>query len=354
MIYTAKDYSGNKSDKKYVIHAGGDIDPITIALPHVETEIKLGYPIDLKGAVVEGGSGDKTIKITATYGDETIEIYDGYRFEKAGIWKIVYTATDYVGTVKSSKPITINAVASEEPFFNESVNFAPVFIDGSEYLLPELYCDDYSSGKQEKKRCSVKVEYDSGKTETYVSGDTFIPTVKNNGDKIKITYYCGKEEYNNGTTEIAVLKIRNDQEIDCSKYFYGNGFITSYVDDDGNEFDKLLLGKENGVFTAPSGIEGSLEEITLSGITVSVSTDGNKAFLNKELIPVGGNEKCLADMVIYTDEYKYNATAEICTKILTEATDFDAFKMAEGDYIRQNLLNCSTRAINFKRKSLNS
>ncbi len=96
--------------------------------------------------------------------------------------------------------------------------------------------------------------------------------------------------------------------------------------------DKLLLGKENGVFTAPSGIEGSLEEITLSGITVSVSTDGNKAFLNKELIPDGGNEKCLADMVIYTDEYKYNATAEICTKILTEATDFDAFKMAEGDY----------------------
>lgn len=241
LIYTAKDYSGNKSDKKYVIHAGGDIDPITIALPHVETEIKLGYPIDLKGAVVEGGSGDKTIKITATYGDETIEIYDGYRFEKAGIWKIVYTATDYVGTVKSSKPITINAVASEEPFFNESVNFAPVFIDGSEYLLPELYCDDYSSGKQEKKRCSVKVEYNSGKTETYVSGDTFIPTVKNNGDKIKITYYCGKEEYNNGTTEIAVLKIRNDQEIDCSKYFYGNGFITSYVDDDGNEFDKGVL-----------------------------------------------------------------------------------------------------------------
>ena len=38
-----------------------------------------------------------------------------------------------------------------------------------------------------------------------------------------------------------MLKIRDDQEINCSEYFYGNGFITSYVDDNGNEFEKGVL-----------------------------------------------------------------------------------------------------------------
>ena len=240
LVYKVKDYSGNESEKVFVVHAGAEIAPIEITLPHVETEVKLGYPVELKDATIVGGSGNKTVKITATQGDETIEIADGYRFEKAGEWTITYTATDYVGNA-ARESVTINAVASEEPFFNESANLDPVYIEGSEYLLPELYCDDYSSGKNEKKLCSVKIEYPDGKTEIYSSGEKFIPTVDNEGDKVKITYFCGKEEYNNGTKEVAVLKIRNDEEIDCSAYFYGDGFITSFVDDNGVEFEKGVL-----------------------------------------------------------------------------------------------------------------
>mgnify|MGYP000077202458 FL=1 len=241
LVYSVKDYSGNESEEVYVMHAGGDISPIRfVTLPDIGSQVKLGYPIDFGGAEVSGGSGDKNIKITAAYDGETFDVTDGFRFEKAGEWTVTYTATDYVGNTEKES-VTVTAVASDEPFFNESVSLAPVFIEGSEYLLPELYCDDYSSGKQEKKLCSVKVEYKNGETATYKSGDTFIPVAKNSGDKVKITYYCGKEEYNNGTTEVAVLKIRDDQEINCSEYFYGNGFITSYVDDNGNEFEKGVL-----------------------------------------------------------------------------------------------------------------
>ena len=241
LVYSVKDYSGNESEEVYVMHAGGDISPIRfVTLPDIGSQVKLGYPIDFGGAEVSGGSGDKNIKITAAYDGETFDVTDGFRFEKAGEWTVTYTATDYVGNTEKES-VTVTAVASDEPLFNESVSLAPVFIEGSEYLLPELYCDDYSSGKQEKKLCSVKVEYKNGETATYKSGDTFIPVAKNSGDKVKITYYCGKEEYNNGTTEVAVLKIRDDQEINCSEYFYGNGFITSYVDDNGNEFEKGVL-----------------------------------------------------------------------------------------------------------------
>lgn len=241
IVYKVKDYSGNESEQVYIVHAGGYIAPIMFTkLPDIGDQVKLGYPVDFSGAEVSGGSGDKNITITASYKGEVIEVTEGFRFEKAGEWTVTYTATDYVGNT-GKESVTITAVASDEPFFNEFVNLAPVFIEGSEYLLPELYCDDYSSGKQEKKLCSVKVEYKNGKTETYTSGETFIPAVRNSKDKVKITYYCGKEEYNNGTTEVAVLKIRDDQEINCSEYFYGNGFITSYVDDNGNEFEKGVL-----------------------------------------------------------------------------------------------------------------
>ncbi len=241
LVYSVKDYSGNESEEVYVMHAGGDISPIRfVTLPDIGSQVKLGYPIDFGGAEVSGGSGDKNIKITAAYDGETFDVTDGFRFEKAGEWTVTYTATDYVGNTEKES-VTVTAVASDEPFFNESVSLAPVFIEGSEYLLPELYCDDYSSGKQEKKLCSVKVEYQNGETETYTSGESFIPVAQKSGDKVKITYYCGKEEYNNGTYEVAVLKIRDDQEINCSEYFYGNGFITSYVDDNGNEFEKGVL-----------------------------------------------------------------------------------------------------------------
>ncbi len=96
--------------------------------------------------------------------------------------------------------------------------------------------------------------------------------------------------------------------------------------------DKIVVGRENGKLTVPAGLEGSLEEITVNGVTVSTAINGNTATLNKELMPDGGNEKVLSAMTIYTDKYCYNAHAEICTKILTAATDFDAFKMVDGAY----------------------
>ena len=96
--------------------------------------------------------------------------------------------------------------------------------------------------------------------------------------------------------------------------------------------DKIVVGRENGKLTVPAGLEGLLEEITVNGVTVSTAINGNTATLNKDFIPDGGNEKVLSAMTIYTDKYCYNAQTEICTKILTAATDFDAFKMVDGAY----------------------
>ena len=96
--------------------------------------------------------------------------------------------------------------------------------------------------------------------------------------------------------------------------------------------ERIIVGRENACYTLPAGLDGTPEEVTLNGKTISTDINGNDVTLNKELVPNGGNEKITADMVIYTDKYCYNATAEVCTKILTRATDFDAFKMVDGAY----------------------
>ena len=96
--------------------------------------------------------------------------------------------------------------------------------------------------------------------------------------------------------------------------------------------EKLTIGRENGSITLPDALIGNLEEITLNGNTVSTAINGKTASFDKDLIPNGGNSLVSAKLTVYTDKYCYNANVDICTKILTSATDFDAFKMVAGAY----------------------
>ena len=96
--------------------------------------------------------------------------------------------------------------------------------------------------------------------------------------------------------------------------------------------ERIIVGRENGSLNVSSGLTGTVEEVTLNGTTVSTKINGNVVSFDKNLMPDGGNEKIVADMVIYTDKYCYKASAEVCTKVLTAATDFDEFKMVDGNY----------------------
>ena len=96
--------------------------------------------------------------------------------------------------------------------------------------------------------------------------------------------------------------------------------------------ERIIVGRENGSLNVSSGLTGTVEEVTLNGTTVSTKINGNVVSFDKNPMPDGGNEKIVADMVIYTDKYCYKASAEVCTKVLTAATDFDEFKMVDGNY----------------------
>ncbi len=269
IVYTAKDHVGNESVKTYVMHAGGEIPELTISVPEISSEATLGYYIELASPEVSGGSGDKEIKITATFNGETTEVTGGFTPDKAGEWTVTYTVTDYVGNV-AVKTIKINAAPGDRPIFNEKVNLQPVYISGSEYLLPVVYCDDYSSGKLEKKLCSVKVEYPNGNAERYTSGETFVPDTAKGGNSVKITYYYENDAYNNGTTEIDILNIRNGEEIDSKAYFYGKDFTASYPSSDTGVFISATKAAEkiSWIFANAQIADGfSVEFTTIAGVT---------------------------------------------------------------------------------------
>lgn len=67
------------------------------------------------------------------------------------------------------------------------VNLYGVMLEGYEYVLPDFYAVDYSSGKEETPEKRIEIEY-GGKTETLGADRKFVPRVKNGGDKITVRY----------------------------------------------------------------------------------------------------------------------------------------------------------------------
>ncbi len=98
------------------------------------------------------------------------------------------------------------------------------------------------------------------------------------------------------------------------------------------KLSEIILSRNDASFKKLGDMTGDLDEIKINGVTVSKSIDGTTATLDKSLIPDNGNELISADMEVYTNKYCYKMPIKICTDILTSASDFDAFKMTDGNY----------------------
>lgn len=223
--YSAKDAFGNQTKEALYVRTVLKTDDVVLELPNNKPEsVTLGERVYFEMPVVSGGSGDVKVKITATLGNDIVEIRDGsFIFEEQGQYTITYTATDYIGKYGSDS-YTINATAGNVPVFADDILIPKIFISGSEYVIPQYYANDYTSGKLERKLCSVKVADATGE-KTYVSGAKFIPTVNNNGEKVSLTYICGNAQK---TVEIPAIIARYDEgRVNLSNYLYGDAFITT-------------------------------------------------------------------------------------------------------------------------------
>lgn len=236
IVYEAKDYSGNVAREVLWVRAedGRYLEPLSVKIDEsFEKDIEVGTLQALPEAEVFGASGNYTVTYSLTKGRTVCDIADGkFCLEEKGAWVLTCTAVDYIDR-QAIAVCEINGIVSGKPVTVETVELPTAYVSGSTYVLPVLYAYDYSNGK-EQKTCDVIVEY-NGSKKTYQSGSTFVPTVENHQDKIKLTYVC------EGTTlaesEVPVLVVfgreripgnteRYRDVIQVEKYFYTADDIT--------------------------------------------------------------------------------------------------------------------------------
>lgn len=228
IVYTATDAFGNTSEKLLSAYIANDLGNITLEIPDdTQTEALLGSWVSVPNVAYTGDCGKASVEISVTYEGRTVEIEDGFSPEVAGEYIVTYTVTDYIGRVGTDS-YTVTAVCGEDYVVLDKLVLPMVFISDCEYVLPEIYAIDYSSGRAEKHLCNVVVT--DKNQNTYSAGSTFTPSVATNGDMVKISYqYDGKELI---AEEVPAVLGKGSRNIEAKNYLYGKGFTTSFKEDD--------------------------------------------------------------------------------------------------------------------------
>lgn len=234
IVYTSKDMLGNISTETRNVYIAWDLGDIEVTLPEtITTSATLGSWVPVGKASYTGDCGLATVRITATLGEETYEITDGFLPEIEGEWKVRYTVTDYIGR-EGTAEYTVNAVVGDGFVVLDELILPQIFVSDSEYVLPEIYANDYSSGKAERYLCQVVVSDKNG-DKTYTAGNAFTPSVAENGDMVKISYQYEGEEL--VVREVPAVLVKDTGKIIAKNYLYGEGFSTSFKNDNDEWYD---------------------------------------------------------------------------------------------------------------------
>ena len=230
IVYTSTDMLGNVAKETRNVYVAEDLGAIDVAIPEdVATNTTLGSWTPVGAATYSGDCGVADMKITATFGEETYDITEemGFLPEKPGEWKITYTVTDYIGRTGTAE-YTVVAEIGEGYILLDKIILPKVFVSDTKYELPMAHAIDYANGGNYV--CDVVVTDKNGE-KTYKAGDTFLPSVAENGDTVKLSY-----QYNGAvlaTFEVPTVTVREGTKLDVKNYVYGKDVSTSYKDEAG-------------------------------------------------------------------------------------------------------------------------
>lgn len=239
IVYTAKDTFGNTATEVYSVFATNEIPALTVENPaNVPTTATLGYPITLEAPSFAGGTGNISYTVTATNPDgESYTVVESLIPDIAGTWKITYTVTDYIDTTASCS-FDLEATAGDKPVISTQPILPKVYLNNVSYVLPTIYVDDYSTGRKVSALCDVMIEY-ANKTEYKRAGDTFTPSVSENGEKIKVTYYKGASFLE--TIEIPVVIVKEGNDVYVRNYIYSEAIEVTDKDENGKYLKGLQI-----------------------------------------------------------------------------------------------------------------
>ncbi len=281
IVYTAYDYHGNSVQKVLWVNSRDTLENPTVEiLAGAKTSGIVGENVKIADVDYYGGSGNLTLTEYVTVGEEKLAISNGtFHPKKEGTYTVWYEVTDFVGQV-TKVSYDVEITLSSAPVFAGDAVLPKVLVSGSAYVVPEYIAYDYTSGTDVATIASCKI---NGKT--YQAGETFTPTVQNNGDKVTLTFVAGdtQKEYEIpciiawGTTETGRPKLYYEN------YLYANDG-TAVAINTGNGLQVNAIG-ETGSVTFANKLYKDMFALQLKGVAGADNFESMTLLLHDSVNP---------------------------------------------------------------------
>ena len=296
IVYTATDKSKNTAEYSVRIEVVDALEAFTYNFTEpLKTEYFLGERFRLAKGVPSGGSGnvDVSIALKNPHGEEVG--IKNYLFEQAGQYVLEIAFEDYLGRTDIIT-YEIGATVSEAPVVYD-VGLHCVMLNGYEYVLPDFFAIDYTTGEAVVPQKKIEVQY-GGTTVTLGNDRKYVPQVENNGDIVTVRFIA--ENLGGKITvksyDVVVLKPTGaGEQIDMSKYFATSGitavnktadYVEYVTESDGAElvFANLLIANNLSMeiyvpaaYNNFSGFTVTLVDSADDAVSLSVSVLKNSA-----------------------------------------------------------------------------
>lgn len=223
IVYTAKDLSGNVSERVLTVRTDADYAATEISFDGYPETAKVGEKISLPEYRISGGTGKKEVKISATLNGKEEKITDGeIRCAESGTLVVSYEITDFIAeTVIVKKEIKIEK--ADKPAFIEIPYIPDNLVAGNRYYLPVINGYDYITAAGTPVKTEISVT-ENGNTRKLESNE-YIPSVRTSGETSEIIYTAkvGAAE-NVYKKTVTIYKAENEQgRLDMSKLFLSDG-----------------------------------------------------------------------------------------------------------------------------------
>lgn len=269
IVYETEDRMGNAAREIRWVHAYATLGSPNVAIAgDPVTTATVGDIVNVPEVLVDSYSGNATVAVTATMGGETISVTGGsFRPEKAGTYRITFTATDYIGQTGTASYDLI-ANMGDKPVFVTAPVLPKMLVEGCDYTLPEATAIDYRSGSPVGKKATVTVTDKNG-TRAAADGKINV-AADNNLDTATVVYEC---EGASLTYELPIIKAMIEENgrprLHAENYLVGSGFTTEKT----NDGFILTATENNGGFTFGNRLVAENSAIELRGVAAASNFD---------------------------------------------------------------------------------
>ncbi len=222
VVYKSTDESGNVAEKILEVNANvadGD-EAYNIVIGEYLNSVVAGELFTLPTIDTVNGSGKTVIDVVAINQGKNIPIINNtIRPIYSGKLFVTITATDYVNQT-ATKELEITVNVTDKPTFVETPTLPKYFIEGVRYNLPEVTAYNYTDGSGEKIETDILIKR-VGEQAQSLGGNVYIPSVVSDRDVVEVIYQATLSGKTNSISQtVPVHKVKTDNKLDMSKYFY--------------------------------------------------------------------------------------------------------------------------------------